>query len=94
MALNVQLVLRGRQRLAGRDTQLPLHQIMTRDHLGDRMFDLQAGIHFHEVKPTIRFHDEFHCACAAVAAARAAATAAQAQWNSSWNRMVGFTSWK
>ena len=42
------LVLRQRQRLAGGDAQLPFDQIEAGDHLGDRMLDLQAGVHLHE----------------------------------------------
>ena len=45
-----QLVLGLRQRLAGRDAQLPLHQIEAGDHLGHRMLDLQARVHLHEVE--------------------------------------------
>ena len=44
------LVLPARQALAGRDPQLPLDQVEAGDHLGDRMLDLQAGVHFHEIE--------------------------------------------
>ena len=37
-----------RQRLAGGDAQLPFHQVEAGDRLGDRMLDLQAGVHLHE----------------------------------------------
>ena len=38
-----------RQRLAGRDPQLPLHQVEAGDQLGHRVLDLEAGVHLHEV---------------------------------------------
>ena len=41
--------LRQRQRLAGGDAQLPLHQIEAGDRLGHRMLDLQARVHLDEV---------------------------------------------
>ena len=44
------LVLAERQRLAGRDAQLPFDQIEAGDHLGHRMLDLQARVHLHEVE--------------------------------------------
>ena len=40
--------LRQRQRLARGHAQLPLHQVEAGDHLGDRMLDLQPGVHLHE----------------------------------------------
>jgi hypothetical protein len=39
-----------RQRLAGGDAQLPLDQVEPGDHLGDRVLDLQARVHLHEVE--------------------------------------------
>jgi len=53
-----ELLLRQRQRLAGRDAQLPLDEVEAGDHLGDRMLDLQARVHFHEVEGTAHFA---HC---------------------------------
>src|SRR6185369_11645249 len=44
------LFLPARQALARRDPQLPLDQVEAGDHLGDRMLDLQAGVHFHEIE--------------------------------------------
>src|SRR5690606_860441 len=34
------------------------------DHLGDRMLHLQTGVHFHEVKATVRFSNELDSASA------------------------------
>ena len=42
--------LRQRQRLAGRDAQLPFDQVEPGDHLGHRMLDLQPRVHLHEVE--------------------------------------------
>ena len=46
------------QRLAAGDAQLPFHQVEPGDHLGDRVFHLQAGVHLQEVKILLRVHDE------------------------------------
>ena len=48
MALDVHLVLRQGQGLATGDAQLPLHQVQAGDGLGDRVLNLQAGVHLHE----------------------------------------------
>ena len=50
MAVDLQLRLRERQRLARRDPQLPFHQIEAGDHLGHRVLDLQPRVHLHEVE--------------------------------------------
>ena len=39
---------RHRQRLAGGDADLPLDEVDAGDHLGDRVLDLQAGVHLEE----------------------------------------------
>src|SRR5262245_16498999 len=44
------LMLRERQRLSGRDTELPLDQVETGDHLGDGMLDLQSRVHLEEIE--------------------------------------------
>ena len=62
-----ELALRQRQRLAGRDAQLPLDQVEPGDHLGDRMLDLQARVHLHEVEAAVRMGDELDRAGADVA---------------------------
>ena len=55
-----QLVLAAGQRLAGGDPQLPFDQIQAGDQFGDRMFDLQAGVHLHEVEAAVLIQQEFH----------------------------------
>ena len=45
------------------NTDLPVHKIKTGDHFGNRVFDLQAGIHFHEIKPAVSINNELHRAC-------------------------------
>ena len=42
-----------RQLLACRNADLELHQIDPGDHLGDRMLDLDAGVHLHEVEAAV-----------------------------------------
>ena len=42
------VVLRDRQLLAGGDAHLQFDQVDAGDHLGDRVLDLQAGVHLHE----------------------------------------------
>ena len=49
-AITRDIILSQRQRFAARHPQLPLHQIQPGDGLGDRMFHLQAGIHFQKIK--------------------------------------------
>ena len=51
MAGDRQILLPGRQAFAAGHAQLPFHQIDPGDRLGDRMFHLQAGVHFHEPEP-------------------------------------------
>ena len=46
------LLITGEQ-LTGGDQQLPFNQILTGNHLGDRMFNLQAGVHLHKVEGAI-----------------------------------------
>ncbi len=41
--------LRDRQRLTGRDAQLQVHQVQARDRLRDRVFHLEPRVHLHEV---------------------------------------------
>ena len=50
MAGEGDLVLRDRQVLAVGDTDLFAHQVDPGDHLGHRVFDLQAGVHLDEVE--------------------------------------------
>ena len=48
--LRANLLLFERQRLAGRDAQLPLDEIEPEDRLGDGMLDLQAGVHLEKIE--------------------------------------------
>ena len=50
MAAQLYILLTQTQLLAGSDVDLLLHQIHPRDHLGDRMLDLDARVHFDEVE--------------------------------------------
>ena len=47
--VRLQVVLREAERLAGGDANLLLDQVDAVDHLGDRMLDLDARVHLHEV---------------------------------------------
>ena len=58
--------LHGAQPVARRDTQLLGNQIKAGYHLGHRMFDLKAGVHFQEIKGPILCIDEFDSPCPAV----------------------------
>ena len=48
VAAQLDLVLRERERLALRDLELPADEVGTGDALGDRMLDLEAGVHLQE----------------------------------------------
>ncbi len=52
---------------AGGDAQLPFDEVLAGDHLGDRVLDLQAGVHLHEVERAVLVGDEFDGAGADVA---------------------------
>jgi hypothetical protein len=69
VTVDAQLVLlRDGQGLTIRHSELPLDQILARDHLGDGVLDLQARVHLHKVVLIVRrVHDELHRACSAVA---------------------------
>ena len=65
-------VLRERQGEARGDLQLPVNQIDSGDHFRDRVLDLQARVHFHEIKTVrsvdlVTFDDELHRAGALIA---------------------------
>ena len=51
VAVDLNLVLGAGQRLTGGHPELPFDQIDAGDRLAHRMFDLQAGVHFHEPEP-------------------------------------------
>ena len=59
MAVAADLLLGQRQLFTAGDAQLPFDQVQTGNHLGDRVFDLQTGIHFHEKEPAIPIENEF-----------------------------------
>ena len=48
-------------------TQLPLHQIQPGDGFGHRVFDLEPGVHLHEIKLPLGVEQKLHGACADVA---------------------------
>ena len=56
----------GRQRHAGSDFQLQAHQVESGHHLGDRVLDLQARIHFQEVEVAVRVEKELDRAGATI----------------------------
>ena len=57
----------GRQRLALGDAQLELDQVQAGDFLGDRVLDLQPGVHLQEVERPVAVQDELDGARAGVA---------------------------
>ncbi|MCD6060470.1 MAG: hypothetical protein K0S16_781, partial [Moraxellaceae bacterium] len=65
-AVQLDVVLRQRQRLAVGDAQLPLDQVLAGDEFGDGMLDLQARIHFQEIEIAVGIEQEFHGAGADV----------------------------
>ncbi len=46
------------ERFAGGDADLLLDQLAAHDFLGDRVLDLDPGVHFHEIEILARFIDE------------------------------------
>ena len=67
MAAHGERLLQAGQPLACCHAQLPLDQVQTGDHFGDRMLDLQPGVHLHEVEGAAGIHDEFDRAGADIA---------------------------
>jgi len=70
-AVERDIVLFQRHRLARGDAELPFDQIDAGHSLGDRVFDLQPGVHLHEpdavgLEPVGGVGDEFDGACALV----------------------------
>jgi len=55
------------QLLPRRDADLELHQVDAGDHLGDRVLDLDAGVHLHEIEPLVDVQEEFDSAGVLVA---------------------------
>ena len=56
------IILRKTKRLSFSDTNLIANDIRQRNHLSNRMLDLNTGIHFHEIKLIIFVKQEFNCA--------------------------------
>ena len=48
-----------RQRFPRRHPQLPFHQVEPGDHFGNRMLDLQPGVHLKKEEP-VGISNEFH----------------------------------
>ena len=65
VALDHDVVLRETQGSTGGDADLLAHQVDARHRLGDRMLDLQAGVHFDEVELAV-LEQELHCAGATI----------------------------
>ena len=65
VAVDVELGLSERQGFAGGDAELPFDQVLAGDGLGDRVFDLEASVHLHEVEG-VAFGDELDGAGTAV----------------------------
>ncbi|VVN48501.1 hypothetical protein PS639_06045 [Pseudomonas fluorescens] len=54
------LILGHRQRFTARHANLPGHQVEAGDGFGDRVFDLQAGVHLHEEELAAGIQQKFH----------------------------------
>ncbi len=66
MAREGNVLLAETQRHAGGDADLLAHDVDPGDHLGDRMLDLQAGVHLNEIERAVLV-EEFDGAGALVA---------------------------
>src|SRR5947208_9982715 len=75
--------------LAGGKQNLTLDQIDIRNHLCDRVLDLNAGIHFDEVKPSILIHEELDSAGVNVADIRQSLTENSPDIFSQFRRHLG-----
>src|SRR5690606_26798244 len=53
MTTHLQVFLLKRKFLAARNSQLPFHNVYAKNKLRDRMFNLNARIHFHKIKFTV-----------------------------------------
>ena len=56
VTLNMDVVLTKGQRQAGSNPDLPFDNIHPGHHFGNRMFNLQPGIHFHKIEMTLGIH--------------------------------------
>src|SRR6185369_17247374 len=66
MSAKIDVLLPEREFHAGCHQDLGLDDIYSRDHFGDRMLDLDAGVHFNEVELAL-FVQEFEGAGATIA---------------------------
>ncbi len=67
VAAHGEFFLPERQGLTGGDAQLPFDKVEAGDHFGDRVFDLQARVHLHEVEVAVVIEQKFDSARADVA---------------------------
>src|SRR5207237_442572 len=65
------VLLAEAQRPPGRDLDLGLHEVDAGHGLGDRVLDLDAGVHLEEVEAALRVHQKLHRPGADVASERA-----------------------
>ena len=67
MAKEINIFLRGGQRLSLSHADLPLHEIKPRDAFCHRVLNLQPGIHLQKIKLATGIEQKLHCAGAHVA---------------------------
>ena len=53
VAVHFDLRLLERQGFTRGHAQLPFDQVLAGNHFGDRVFDLQARVHFHEIETAV-----------------------------------------
>ena len=66
MAKEINIFLRGGQRLPLSHSDLPLHKVKARDALGHRVLNLQPGIHLQKIKLATGIEQKLHRASAHV----------------------------
>src|SRR5574344_608021 len=66
MTMNLQFMLLFLQWLTKSNSPLPLNQVLPCNHFCDGVFDLQAGIHFHEISSTVLLDNKLYRTCAHV----------------------------
>ena len=66
VTLDAQVFLLQPKDFSAGDADLLFHKVHAGDHLGDGMFDLQAGVHFEEIEIPIGIDEEFDRPCADV----------------------------
>jgi hypothetical protein len=57
---HINIFLSERKRFSGGDSNLQVNQIVSAYQFGDRVFNLQTGIHFQKVKFTVGCENEFN----------------------------------